>query len=36
MGKVLMSEHNEMSLYLTQPLTLNQAKQMRGTLSYYN
>lgn len=36
MSKVLINEHKEMCLYLTSPLTLDQAKKMRSTLSYYN
>ena len=35
-SKVLISEHKELCLYLTEPMTLKQARRMRQTLIYYD
>lgn len=35
-SKILLKEHREMCLYLSEPLTITQAQKMRRTLFYYD
>jgi hypothetical protein len=35
-SKVLIDEHKDMCLYLSEPYTVEQSKKMRGALMYYD